>query len=203
MDAPTCRAELTRRAVEFTVVASAPGVLAPVRLPNDVGGVTFHTAAPAHLRKVSPFDVFDCRLVLSLHDWSPMLRAHDIDEVVLFSAWRPPPRSAAALPIARRHPGALAIDAYRFVKRAADDHGAPATLDVERDFHGTRGAPPCGADAAGPRPDTPEARELRSIVCEAVDQHLFTVILTPNYDVHHRNHFHLELTPDVPWYLVR
>lgn len=203
MDAPTCRAELTRRAVEFTVVASAPGVLAPVRLPNDVGGVTFHTAAPAHLRKVSPFDVFDCRLVLSLHDWSPMLRAHDIDEVVLFSAWRPPPRSAAALPIARRHPGALAIDAYRFVKRAADDHGAPATLDVERDFHGTRGAPPCGADAAGPRPDTPEARELRSIVCEAVDQHLFTVILTPNYDVHHRNHFHLELTADVPWYLVR
>ncbi len=76
-------------------------------------------------------------------------------------------------------------------------------LDVEHDFHGTLGAPPCGPGAAAPSPATPEARELRSIACEAVDQHMFTTILTPSYDRAHRNHFHLEVTPGVRWYLVR
>jgi len=54
-----------------------------------------------------------------------------------------------------------------------------------------------------PLPATPEARELRSIVCEAADQHLFTSILTPGYDRAHKNHFHLEVTPGVRWSLVR
>jgi hypothetical protein len=204
MDGATCRAELGRRGVEFTEVASAPGVLAPVRLPKDVGGVVFRTAAPANQRALGPYDVFDCRLVLALHDFSALLRAHDVDEVLLFSAWRPPPpRSPAVTGPLRRHPGGLAVDAYRFVKRAAAGQTERAALEVERDFSGTMGAPPCGEEAPPPVVDGPAARELRSIVCEAADQHLFTVILTPNYDVHHANHFHLEVTPDVPWYLVR
>ena len=51
--------------------------------------------------------------------------------------------------------------------------------------------------------DKKTADELRSIVCEAADQRLFTVILTPNYNRAHANHFHLEVTPDVTWHLVR
>ncbi len=201
LDADACRAEASRRSLEVTAVESAPGVLAPVRIPNGVGGVVFRTAAPAHQRASSPFDVFDCRIVLALHDWSALLRAHDVEEVLIFSAWRPG-RHASGAP-ERRHPGGLAIDAYRFVKRADPISGARASLDVDRDFHGTPGAPPCGPGAPPPRPESIEARELRSIVCEAADQHLFTVMLTPHYDRHHKNHLHLELTPDVPWHLVR
>jgi hypothetical protein len=40
-------------------------------------------------------------------------------------------------------------------------------------------------------------------VCAAADAHLFTTILTPNYDRAHYNHFHLEVTPEVKWHLVR
>ena len=39
LTAPECVAELGRRGIAFTRVASAPGVLAPERLPEDVGGV--------------------------------------------------------------------------------------------------------------------------------------------------------------------
>ena len=95
------------------------------------------------------------------------------------------------------------MDARRFGKRSAGPDGSKVWLDVERDFHGTLGPPPCGPGAAPPSPSPPEARELRSIACEAADQHLFTSILTPSYDRAHRNHFHLELTPAVRWYLVR
>ena len=187
----------------YTLVQSAPGVLAPVRLPEDVGGVVYRTAIAKHLRATNPYDVFDCRLALALHDFSKVLRAHDIDEVLIFSAWRPPGKQWDDGKLGHRHPGALAIDAYRFGKKLADGQAERTWLEVARDFHGTIGPLPCGSGAAPPTPSTPEARELRSIACEAADQHFFTSILTPNYNRAHFNHFHLEVTPDVRWFLVR
>ena len=206
-----CLAELSRRGVEFTRVAEAPGVVTPVRLPGDVGGVVYRTEAPAHLRATAPYDIFDCRLVLALDDFSRVLRAHDVDEVRMFSAYRPDPQTPghregeSVTPGGTRHAGGLAIDVRRFGKRSStpDLPASRVWLDVERDFHGTVGPPPCGPGAAPPVPSTPEARELRSIACEAADQHLFTSILTPSYNRAHRNHFHMEVTPAVRWYLVR
>jgi hypothetical protein len=203
MGAPECTAELSRRGIAFTPEPRAPGVLVPVRLPKDVGGVVYRTEIAPHLRGGNPFDVFDCRLVLALHDFSKVLRSHDIEEVLIFSAWRPPGKRWPEGKIAARHPGALAIDAYRFGKKIAAGKASREWLDVEKQFRGTLGAPPCGADAARRVPSTPESRELRSIACEAADQHFFTAILTPNYNRAHRNHFHLEVTPEVQWYLVR
>jgi two-component system CheB/CheR fusion protein len=46
-------------------------------------------------------------------------------------------------------------------------------------------------------------KELREIVCAAVDQQLFNVVLTPDFNRAHRNHFHLEVMPGVQWMLVR
>ena len=68
---------------------------------------------------------------------------------------------------------------------------------VERDFHGRIGAPTCGA-GTGPNPATPEALELRRIVCDAADAKLFNVELTPDFNWAHRNHFHLEVTAGCP-----
>jgi hypothetical protein len=203
LTAPDCLAELGRRKITFTPVQSAPGVLAPVRLPEDVGGVVYRTAIARHLRGTNPYDVFDCRLALALHDFSNVLRAHDIEEVLIFSAWRPPGKRWDDGKLGHRHPGALAIDAYRFGKKLAAGQTERTWLEVEKDFHGTIGPAPCGSAAAPPSPSTPEARELRSLVCEAADQHFFTSILTPNYDRAHFNHFHLEVTPEVKWFLVR
>lgn len=203
LSAPDCTAELTRRGIAFTPEKRAPGVLIPVRLPKDVGGVVYRTEIAPHLRATNPYDVFDCRLVLALHDFSKVLRVHDIEEVLIFSAWRPPGKGWPDGKLGTRHPGALAIDAFRFGKKLAPGQATREWLDVEKNFHGTLNAPPCGSDAAPPAPSTKEARELRSIACEAADQHLFTSILTPNYNRAHSNHFHLEVTPEVRWYLVR
>ena len=197
-----CTAELGRRDIAFTPVEKAPGVSAPVRLAGPVGGVSYHTEAPEHARATSPFEVFDCRLVLALSDFSKVLVSHDIDEVTMFSAWRPPGKGWEEGHAGRRHPGGLAMDAKAFAKKAAPGK-ARVWLDVEKDFHGKLGAVPCGPGAQAPMPASPGARELRSVICEAADQHFFSSILTPNYDRAHRNHFHLEVTPDVEWYLVR
>jgi hypothetical protein len=203
LDAKSCTEELGRRGIAFTPVQDAPGVMAPVRLPRDVDGVTYRTELSPQLQASSPFEVFDCRLVLALSDFSKILRAHDVDEVRIFSAWRPPPRSWPSRKMARRHPGGLAIDAFRFGKKLTAGHSEKQWLEVARDFNGRVGPPPCGPAAVPPSPATSEARELRSIACEAADQHVFTAILTPNYNRAHNNHFHLEVTPEVRWDLVR
>lgn len=205
MTAQQCLAELDRRGVAYAVEKASPGVLAPVRLTRDVAGVVYRTAAPAKERETGPHDVFDCRLVLSLAGWSKILVDHGIDEVLMYSAWRPPPPKWPEGKLGTRHPGALAIDAYRFGKKLAPGKKEKDRewLDVARDFSGKIGAPSCGAGALPPRSRSKAARELRAIVCAAADAHLFTTILTPNYDRAHYNHLHLEVTPEVKWHLVR
>jgi hypothetical protein len=152
---------------------------------------------PDNERANVPWEIFDCRLVLALHDWSETLRAHSIAEVRIFSAWRPPAKSWPMDEWGRRHQGALAVD----VRELRKDTGE--VLNVLDHFHGQLGAPQCTSNAAKASPDTPEAQELHDLVCAASEARIFNSILTPNYNSAHRNHFHLEVTPDVDWFMLR
>ncbi|HEY0476069.1 MAG TPA: hypothetical protein VGD37_01015 [Kofleriaceae bacterium] len=189
-----CEAELATRHIEFAREAASPGVLAPVRLTGALHGVVFRTDQPDKVRPTSPYEIADCRLVLALDDLAEILSRHDIVEVRHYSMYRPP-KAWPEDKIGARHDGALAIDAGRFIDRSG------TVLDVDHDFHGAIDAPTCGAGAA-PRPATPAALALRAILCEIVDHRLFHVVLTPNYNRPHKNHFHLELTAGVAWFLV-
>lgn len=189
-----CYAELTARKIAFTR-ETAPGVLAPVRLAGPLHGVAFRGDAAEAERATSPYEIADCRLVLALDDFAEILAAHDIVEVHHYSMYRPPGKSWPEDKIGTRHAGALALDAARFLTKDGK------TLSVLDDFHGHIGGKTCG-DGAKPDKVTPAATELREILCEAVDRHLFNVVLTPDYNKPHRNHFHLEVTAGVKWFLV-
>lgn len=197
LDRGTCEAELHRRRIPFVPVAQARGVLAPVRLTGTLHGVAYHSTLPPAQRATSPWEILDCRLVLALDDFSTILERHDVVEVIHFSVYRPPSAHATLRDgtTGRQHDGALAIDAGWFKRKDG------SILQVERDFHGRIGAGTCGP-GTGPWPVTPEAITLRSIACEAANAHLFNVELTPDYNWQHRNHFHLEVTPQVRWFLV-
>ena len=194
LDRATCENELERRGIPFSRVDEARGVLAPVRLRGALHGVTFRTGLPESKRATSPWEIVDCRLALALDDFAAQLATHDITQVIHFSVYRPPVATWPEGKIGSRHPGALAIDAGTFVKKDG------TRLEVERDFHGHIGATTCAG--SGPHPATPEALELRRIVCDAADAHLFNVELTPDYNWPHRNHFHLEVTAGVGWFVV-
>jgi hypothetical protein len=118
-------------------------------------------------------------------------------EVRHYSMYRRPSKSWPDDKEATRHKGGLAIDAGRFIR--ADK----SVIDVDDDYHGRRGSRSCGPNARPPRPRTDKAVTLRAILCEAAEQHMFTVVLTPNYNRRHHNHFHLEVAAGVRWYLVR
>jgi hypothetical protein len=74
---------------------------------------------------------------------------------------------------------------------------------VEKDFHGRIGAKTCGAGAAKPSSLPTSAATLRHLVCDAADAQLFNVMLTPDFNWQHRNHFHLEVTAGAKWMYLR
>jgi hypothetical protein len=195
LDPSSCTAELVARGIPFAHVDGARGVLAPIRLTGPVHGVAFRSELSPLQRSSSPYEILDCRLALALDDFARILERHGVREVVHLSMYRPPPRGWAAGRIGGQHGGGLAIDAALFKK----DDGT--TLDVDRDFAGRIGETTCGPNAVQPR--TVPSAELRSIVCEAAQEHLFQVELTPDYNQKHKNHFHLEVTAHARWFLVR
>ena len=194
MSVVDCEAELKKRSIGFET-ETARGVFAPVRLTGPLHGVEFRTDESDAKRETSPYEVGDCRLVLAMDDFAAILAQHDVVSVRHYSMWRPPPKSWPDDKLGSRHDGALALDAGRFTKHDG------TVLDIVKDFHGAIGAKTCG-DGAGPHPATDKAKELRAILCETVTAHLFNVVLTPNFNRPHRNHFHLEVTAGVKWFLV-
>jgi hypothetical protein len=196
LSAKACEAALAKRGVKFVKTGPTKGVVDPVRLTAPIRGVNFHSMLPPSQRKTSPYEIYDCRLVLALDDFAALLAKHEVVDVVHYSVYRPPPKKWPDGKPGKRHGAALAIDAATFKKKDG------TVLNVEKDFHGRIGRRPCGKGATL-WPATPEAKELRSIVCETADARLFNVALTPGYNWQHRNHLHLEVTPKVKWILVR
>ena len=189
-----CEAELGARKIEFDR-ETARGVLAPVRLKGPLHGVEFRTNLQDDQRATTPWEIADCRLVLALDDFAAILEKHQITQVRHYSMYRVPPKSWADDRVGSRHNGGLALDAARFIR--ADG----TKLDVLDDFKGKRGSKTCGPKAR--KVKDPVALELRAIVCAAVEQQLFNVVLTPDFNKAHRNHFHLEVTAGVKWFMVR
>lgn len=187
-----CEAELTARNIDFAR-EEAPGVLAPVRLEGRLHGVLYRTNLAEERRETTIWEIADCRLVLAFDDFAEILAQHDIVEVRHYSMYRKPRKTGDK--VRSQHNGGLALDAARFIRKDG------STLDVLDDFKGRRGSKTCGPKAR--KVKDAAAIELREIVCAAVEQHLFTVVLTPNFNRAHRNHFHLEVTPNVTWFWVR
>lgn len=194
MSRDECEAELTARGIAFRR-EEAKGVLAPVRLEGPLHGVVYRTNLKEEARDTTLWEIADCRLVLALDDFAAILAEHDIVEVRHYSMYRKPPARWADDKIGGQHRGALALDAARFIRRDGSE------LDVLDHFKGKLRSKTCGAGAR--KVVTAEATELREIVCAAVDRQLFNVVLTPNFNRGHRNHFHLEVTAGVTWFMVR
>ncbi len=131
----------------------------------------------------------DCRLAVALLAWSEILRAHGVRSVDHYSIYR----AGAVVEStgqASGHSTGLAIDV------GSIDFDDGHSLEVERDWADKRhGVPPCGPHEGEAEPQ----RELRELVCAAVERDLFQVVLTPHHDEHHSNHVHLELRAGVTW----
>lgn len=162
-------------------------VALPVQLTGALNGVNIVMNGAKTPGSRGDYDVLDCRLALSLDEWTRDLARRGVQVVRHASLLRPGAvirRSGKP----SQHSMGLAIDVASFQLQDG------TRFEIQRDFAGSIGAPVCTEQAE------PATRWLRSLVCETHASRVFNLILTPNYNADHHDHIHLDLEPGKTWF---
>ncbi len=169
-----CFAELDARHVAWKH-ASRPGIALGVELLGPIGGVQL-TSEDQPL-------VIDCSLAVSLDEAGRYLRALGLDKATFSSAYSR--RNVRGTNHPSKHSYGLAIDVHTF------SGGELGALRVDRDYEQGLGDE---VDCIG-EPLTQGGAVLKILQCQLVRSGLFYLVLSPDYDDAHHDHFHLEVKP--------
>ena len=173
--AAQCLAALDSRHISY-VRGSKPGIAIGVEVTGPLGGVTYKNSDTGAL-------VIDCSLVVSLADAGPYLTALGITTATYISAYSR--RNVRGTNRPSKHSYGLAMDVAGF---SGDTVGS---LRVARDFEQGLGD---GRDCIG-QPLTEGGALLKIAQCQLSLSGLFYLVLSPDYDDAHHDHFHLEAKP--------
>jgi hypothetical protein len=168
-----CHAELDARHVPYKRTARS-GVALAVEITGPIGGVRYAGVEPL---------VIDCSLAVSLAEAAPYIAGITMTQARVASAYSR--RDVRGTHVPSKHSFGLAIDISAF----ADDAGD--VLRVASDYESGLGDE---VDCIG-EPATRAAEALKRLQCQLVRSGLFHLVLSPDYDDDHRDHFHLEVTP--------
>jgi hypothetical protein len=168
-----CHDELTALGVTWTP-ARRSGIADAVHVRGPLGGVTW--SGPGDL-------VIDCSLAVSLAAAGPVFRAVGLTEARYSSAYSV--RNVRGTDRKSKHSFGLAIDVPRLTGATV------GTLAVISDYEPGLGD---GYDCVG-QPMTQGGAVLKVLQCQLVRSGLFYLVLSPDYDDAHHDHFHLEARP--------
>jgi hypothetical protein len=146
-------------------------VTEPIRAQSPIGGMTYRYVShdePAPM-------VMACALGQSLLRLGRLLREFDIVQVIHIGVYNC--RAIGDSGRVSQHGYAKAIDIYGFVDSQGQDY------ILERDWE---------HDTDSPR--SAKARLLYDVAQRMYEERIFNIILTPNYNADHDNHFHVDLT---------
>jgi hypothetical protein len=164
-----CLDELDARGDQYHRIHQK-GIAIAVEIDGPLGGVTYHAAdRPLWL---------DCSLAVSLDEAGPIFTALGITDARFSGSYSV--RNVRGTHKPSKHSYALAIDVHEM-----------GDLDVSKDFEQGLG----DADDCVGQPLTDAGRTLSMLRCQLVASGLFHLVLTPDYDDAHFNHFHLEALP--------
>ena len=159
--------------------------------------MVYRTEAPAHLRTTAPYDIFDCRLVLALSDFSKVLRAHDVDGCC---SPRPTVRKDPAKAGGHAPRGRAGIDARRIRQKRQPALSKSGSTSSTTSTARSAGCPPAASARRRRRRRPPRRASCAQSSAKPPTSTCSPSILTPEYNREHRNHFHLEVTAGVGWY---
>jgi hypothetical protein len=168
-----CFAELDARGITYKR-AKRPGIALGVEVLSLPGGVEISGDEPL---------VIDCSLAVSLHEVTRYMHALGIERAHFASAYSR--RNVRGTNHPSKHSYGLAIDVSSFT---GTDLG---TVRVDRDYEQGLGD---AVDCVG-APLTQGGLVLKILQCQLVRSGLFHLVLSPDYDDAHHDHFHLEAKP--------
>ncbi|HTJ44291.1 MAG TPA: extensin family protein [Kofleriaceae bacterium] len=184
--AADCHAWLDLYKVAYTVGPANPGVVDPVTVQGPIGGVPYR-----YLGNTSQRATFfmDCQLALSLAKAAPFFHAHDVMEVEDYGVYNyrcinndgTPPNCTIGM---SQHAYAMAIDLAQFTTSDGSTYNVKTDFVINPDGDTCTATPQPGKDAF-----------LHALICELKGAKVWNIVLTPNYNDLHRDHFHVDLTP--------
>ncbi len=179
-----CHGWLDLYRVDYAVGPDKPGVADPITVTLPLNGVAYRYSGNTSQRET----LFgDCSLMKSLAEAAPIVRAHGVQELIDIGIYnyrcidqtKTPPNCSMS-----QHAYAKAIDIAQLVTPDAsysvlddwvidpDDDTCMATTESDKDAW------------------------LHQVICELKRAGVWNIVLTPNYNADHRNHFHVDLTDD-------
>lgn len=173
-----CTKELDARKIAYKP-ASRLGIANAIEIAGPLGGVTWSPAGWASGQAL----VIDCSLAVSLDEAGRYLRELGIDKATFSSAYSR--RTVRGSNRPSKHSFGLAIDVSAY---AGPELG---TLRIDRDYEQGLGD---GLDCMG-QPLTKGGAVLKVLQCQLARSGLFHLVLSPDYDDAHHDHFHLEVKP--------
>jgi hypothetical protein len=182
-----CHAWLDLYHLSYTLGPTSQGVTDPVTVTFPLNGMPFRYTDSTTPRKTA---MMDCTLAKSLAEAAPIWKAHDVVEVADYGIYNyrcigstgTPPNCPSGM---SQHAYAKAIDLVAFTTSDS------TTYTVKTDFVIDPDGKTCTAPTE-PGKDT----WLHQLICELKANRVWNIVLTPNYNADHRDHFHVDLTPN-------
>jgi hypothetical protein len=185
--ASDCRERLDERGVVYTVGPEADGVADPVTVATPLDGIA-HRAFGAEAPREDFF--MDCSLVEALLAAAPILAERDIVEVADYGVYNyrcigggTPPDCPNGV---SQHAYATAFDIAGYTTSDGTFYSVNDDWVIDGDDEDTCAAATDGDDDAF----------LHEVICAQKAADVWNIVLTPNYNADHRNHFHADLTPE-------
>ncbi|MEO7095203.1 MAG: extensin family protein [Polyangiales bacterium] len=183
--AATCKDWLDLYKVTYTAGPASPGVMDPVTVTMPINGMPFRSGGAARTKMFG-----DCSIIKALAKAAPMLRAKMIVEVTDLGVYNY--RCIGSVGTPPNCPNGISQHAYgNAIDLASFKDVAGMTYVVNTDFV-IDPAPEktcTAATVAG------KDRFLHELICELKAAKVFNIVLTPNYNADHRDHFHVDMTP--------
>ena len=180
-----CTDKLKALGIDFDPGPSKPGVADPVTVKPPINGIAYN--GPTNANTI----FMDCTLAVALHEMGDEMEARGLTRVKHFGVYNyrcigkgTPPDCPQGL---SRHAYADAIDIAELKSGSGVTYNVNDDWVIDDDPDET-----CEATTA----DAKDAL-LHAFVCSLHASGTFHIALTPNYNADHRNHFHLDLTPNV------
>lgn len=178
-----CHAWLDLYKLDYVTGPANQGIADPITVTLPLNGVAYRYSGNTTDRKTL---MGDCTLMKSLAQAAPIFRAHDITRIIDIGIYNyrcidqslSPPNCSMS-----QHAYAKAIDLAELVT-SADVH-----YSVLKDWVIDTGGMTCTAAT-----ENEKDAFLHTIICELKAADVWNIVLTPNYNADHRNHFHVDLT---------
>lgn len=182
-DIADCHAWLDLYGIAYTVGPDRPGVDDPVTAMMPINGIPY---AYAGTPRTTMFG--DCTLFRSLAEAAPSLRARNIVEVTDLGVYNY--RCIGSVGTPPDCPNGISQHAFgNAIDLAVFEDADGETYNVTTDWVIDPADDTCTAATTGAKDQL-----LHELICELKSRNVWNIVLTPNYNAAHRDHFHVDLT---------